>query len=367
MRDRTLVSRVRLPIAIMASALALTFATAGGASAHGTNAYRQTNWVSDQSGHALLKDTNLVNAWGLALSPSSPLWVANNGTNTSTLYTGGNGTVAPSIVPLVVKIPVDAPTGAVFNPTKDFFVHSGTAKAAALFIFATESGSIVGWAPTVPAGTGPSTMSEVARTVPGAAYKGLAISHSTMGNFLYATNFATGAVDVFDHSYKPVHMPGAFVDHNIPAGYRPFGIENIGGRIYVTYALRNPATGDDVKGPGNGFVDVFDPAGHLLKRLASHGTLNAPWGLALAPSNFGQFPGALLVGNFGDGRISAYNPQTNAFLGQLHDSGGAHALAIDGLWGLKFGNGTAGTTNSLLFSAGPSEEAHGLVGAITPR
>jgi uncharacterized protein (TIGR03118 family) len=367
MKHRSWGARALTATAIITSVAALTFVTAGSASANGVNAYRQTNWVSDQGGHAILQDKNLVNAWGLAFGPSTPLWVANNGTSTSTLYRGGNGTDPVSTVPLVVQIPADAPTGAVFNPTKDFFVHSGAAKGAALFIFSTESGAIVGWNPNVPAGTPPSHMAVVANPVPGAEYKGLAISHSSAGNFLYATNFNTHSVDMFDHSFHLMHVPGAFVDPTLPAGYAPFGIENIGGMIYVTYALRNPVTGDDTAGPGHGFVDVYDTMGHMIKRLASGGDLNSPWGLAMAPAGFGPFSGDLLVGNFGDGRISAFDPTTGQLMGQLHDSGGVHVLTIPGLWGLKFGNGVAGSATTLIFSSGPSDESHGLVGAITER
>jgi uncharacterized protein (TIGR03118 family) len=203
----------------------------------------------------------------------------------------------------------------------------------------------------------------VATKVAGAEYTGVALGHSSDGNFLYAANFHQKRVDVFNHAFHKLSTPHDFVDPKLPAGYAPFNVQNLNGRIYVAYAKQNPAGVDDVVGAGLGFVDVYTPDGDLIKRLASHGTLNAPWGLTLAPRHFGAFSGALLVGNFGDGKISAYNPRTGAFLGQLRDKHG-HVISVDGLWALKFGNGVIGTKTSLLFTAGPNGEANGLFGTI---
>jgi uncharacterized protein (TIGR03118 family) len=326
--------------------------------------FDQHNWISDQAGVALLRDRHLVNAWGLAFGPTTPLWVSDNGTNASTLYRGGGGSTPPSIIPLAVRIADGAPTGVVFNPTHDFFVHDGAQSGAALFIFASENGDIDAWSPTVGTAAPPSTKAFHVASVRNAVFKGIALAHTSIGNFLYVTDFHHGTVDVFNHAFKPVVMPGAFNDPQIPAGYAPFNIQNLNGHLYVTYAKQDPAKHDDVSGAGHGFVDVYDTGGHLVQRLAAGGKLNSPWGLALAPRTFGPFGGALLVGNFGDGRINAFNPATGAFLGQLRRTNGK-IMEIEGLWGLAFGNGVAGSPNTLLFSAGPHDEAHGLLGAIT--
>jgi uncharacterized protein (TIGR03118 family) len=200
-------------------------------------------------------------------------------------------------------------------------------------------------------------------TVPNAVYKGLAITTGPSGDFLYAANFHAGTIDVFNGKYKLVHWGGAFHDASIPTGYAPFNIQNISGRLFVTYAKQDAQKHDDVKGAGHGFIDVYDLRGHLLQRLASGGHLNSPWGLAWAPAGFGHFAGDLLVGNFGDGAINAYNPTTGHFDGQLKNEDG-NVIAINGLWGLRFGNGVAGTPTTLFFTAGIADEAHGLMGTI---
>jgi uncharacterized protein (TIGR03118 family) len=266
--------------------------------------------------------------------------------------------------PLVVKIPDGAPTGQVFNPSTNWVVRSGSHSAAALFIFASETGAITGWNPNVPT-PAPATSAQVGITVPSAVYKGLAISTGAAGNWLYAANFHAGTVDVFDGSFHLLHWAGAFKDGHLPAGYAPFNIANLGGQLYVTYALQKADKHDDAAGTGHGFVDVYDLKGTLLKRLVQRGPLNSPWGLAMAPATWGRFGGDLLVGNFGNGRISAFNPATGAFLGQLRNADGL-AITIAGLWGLMFGNGTAGTPQTLIFTAGIAEEAHGLLGTIEP-
>ncbi len=330
--------------------------------------FTQTPLVSNIPGRAPTTDPNLVNPWGLDASPSgsAPWWVADNGTGLSTLY---NAAGTPSS--LVVTVPGANPTGLVFNPfattnPNDFVVSSGASSGAALFLFANESGEIDGWNSSVPPPV-PSTVAQTAVTVPTAVFKGLAIGTSGGANYLYATDFHNGVIDVFDGTFTNVTgttFAGKFNDPGIPAGFAPFGIQNIGGSLYVTYAKQDAAKHDDEAGPGNGFVDVFNTDGTFVKRLASGGTLNSPWGLAQAPSNFGIFSNDLLVGNFGDGRINAFDPATGNFLGQVEDNTGG---AISGLWALQFGKGgagTAGPTNTLFFTAGLNHEADGLFGNL---
>lgn len=331
---------------------------------HLANEYRQSNLVSDIEGVARVTDPNLVNPWGMAAGPTTPIWASDNGMDVTTLYKGAlhHGKLNP--VGLVVKIPNGAPTGQVFNPSADWVVRSGSASGPSLFIFASENGSIDGWSPAVPS-PAPSTAAQTGVSVTDAVYKGLAITTGVGGDFLYAANFHAGTVDVFDGTFKLLHWAGAFVDPNLPAGYAPFNVQSLNGRLYVSYALQKPDKHDDQAGPGNGFVDIYDLKGTLLKRLISMGTLNSPWGLAIAPSDFGPFSGDLLVGNFGDGHIAAYDPWTGAFRGQLRNEDG-DPIAINGLWGLRFGNGVAGTPHTLFFTAGIADEAHGLMGTIEP-
>jgi uncharacterized protein (TIGR03118 family) len=343
--------------ALFASALVVTgFTTLASA-----QKYSQTNLVSDVPGMATTLDPHLVNSWGIAFSPKSPVWIADNGTGLSTLYTGTG-----SIVPLVVTIPPpqgvtghSAPTGTVFNGTGTFTVSDGGRSGSALFIFDTEDGTISGWSPAV---TTQHSIRVIDNSGMGAVYKGLAIGTTANGSFIYATNFHSGWIEIYDSNFQWVKN---FTDIEVPEGYAPFGIQNINGKLYVTFAKQNADKHDDVAGPGFGFVTVFDLNGNKIRRLISMGALNAPWGLALAPSNFGQFSGALLVGNFGNGWINAYNISTGAPLGHMLRPNGS-ALAIDGLWGLAFGTGgPSGPTNTLLFTAGPDHESHGLFGALT--
>ncbi len=322
------------------------------------NHYRQANLISDIPGVARITDANLVNPWGMAASPTSPLWIADNGTDVSTLYTGGvNGSI-PQIVPLVVSIPEGAPTGIVFNPTGDFTVTGDHRSAASNFIFDSEAGRITAWSKSVSG-----TAAQVKFSDPSAVYKGLAIGKRDGASFLFATNFHANRIDVFNSKFVKVGSPGGFTDPNVPSGYAPFGIQSLNGNLYVTYAEQDSAKHDDVKGPGHGFVDVYDTAGHLLKRLITRGALNSPWGLVIAPAEFGAFSGDLLVGNFGDGAINAYDPSTGDFKGALVNTDG-NPIAIDSLWGLRFGNGTTGTSHTLLFTAGIGGESHGLFGEI---
>jgi uncharacterized protein (TIGR03118 family) len=342
--------------------------------AGGGTGYRQINLVSDQPGHAPLTDPDLVNAWGLAASPGtnarpgSPLWVADNGTDKATLYTGATPR-SVNKASLVVNVTGAAPTGEVFNSDQSAFIVRDNHRnsGSSVFLFDTENGTIDGWNPAVGAtGGGPSTVTEVGRdNGANAVYKGLAIAQASGGHtYLYATNFRSGRVEAYDGTFTPVELPGGlFVDPRLPAGYGPFGIAEIGGKLYVSFAKQDPGLEDDVAGPGHGFVDVFTNDGAFVRRLISRGALNSPWGLTLAPSGFGQFSRDLLVGNFGDGHINAYDPATGAFLGQLRRQSG-RPIVIDGLWGLQFGNGNAARTNELVFSSGPDGESHGLLGKI---
>ncbi len=327
--------------------------------------YRQTNLVSDLAGLAQFTDSNLVNSWGLVHGPMTPWWVADNGTGVSTLYTGQGVKV-----PLTVTIPppagspagtTSAPTGVIFNGNGGFNVSENGTSLSSVFIFDTEDGTISGWNPNFTDRSHAVLAVDRSNVGKGAVYKGLAIGSNSSGTFIFATNFRFGTVEMFDSSFKLVR---SFTDHLLPQSYAPFGIQNIGGNLYVTFAKQNAAKHDDVAGPGHGFVDVFDTNGNLLRRLIAHGSLNSPWGLALAPANFGQFSNDLLVGNFGDGHINVFDPNTGAALGSLQ-IGGVIPIQIDGLWSLQFGNdAAAGPSNELFFTAGIDGEAHGLFGDI---
>ncbi len=365
--------RALWPVAIAAALATVAYGMVPASARTHAGGYRQINLVSDQHGKARLTDPDLVNAWGLAASPGTnskpgtPLWVADNGSDKATLYQG-NGPGMVSKVPLVVHVTGAAPTGQVFNADQSAFIvkdkngHSGSA----LFLFDTENGTIDAWSPGVnPNGTQPSTVTEVARNNgANAVYKGLAIATSHGKTFLYATNFRSGRVEAYNSRFKPVELAGGlFVDPRLPAGYGPFGIAEIMGKLYVSFAKQDATLHDDVAGRGHGFVDVFTNSGKFVRRLVTRGALDSPWGLALAPGGFGRFGGDLLVGNFGDGHINVYNPVTGNHLGQLRTPNGK-PIVIDGLWGLKFGNGNAAKTNQLIFSAGPDGESHGLLGKI---
>jgi uncharacterized protein (TIGR03118 family) len=342
----------------------LALAATVSACAVGTDSgtYRQRNLVSDTpSIPAANTDANLVNAWGVAFNPFGVVWVANNGTGTSTLY-DGNGVPQTLVVTIPPATPgaTGNPTGIVFYGGQAFRVTGGGVTAPARFIFASEDGSITAWAPQV----NPTNALRVAGNS-AAIYKGLAISAGGTGPLLYATDFYNARVDVFDGDFAPVTLPGTpFRDPHLPAGYAPFGIQALNGDIYVTYARQNAAREDVVTGPGFGFVSVFDPNGVFVRRLISRGPLNAPWGIALAPASFGQFGARLLVGNFGDGRINAFELASGKWLGALR--GPDHRpISIDGLWGLQFGNGLSNQpTNTLFFASGPDDERHGLYGRI---
>jgi uncharacterized protein (TIGR03118 family) len=357
---RARLGRCTLGLAVVVAALAGAAPT----QAAGPNAYTVTALVSNQPNVALHQDPNLVNSWGLVAAPvspsrpnGSPWWVADNGTSVSTLYTG-TGTILSLVVNVGLNTPPDsAPTGIVFNGGSDFQVGPS---APALFIFDAEDGGIYGWNPSVaPTTAVPAPIEQP----PGDEhiYKGLALA----SNMLYATDFHNDVVDVWNGSWQLVNQ---FTDPFLPNGFAPFGIQEINGNIFVTFAQQDADREDDVAGIGLGFVDEFNTSGDLIARVAQRGLLNAPWGLAWAPDNFGKFGGDLLVGNFGDGRINAFHQWSTGLFtpaGQLR-TGGGDRVEIDGLWALEFGTGgTAGPTNSLFFTAGPNDESDGLFGNIT--
>jgi uncharacterized protein (TIGR03118 family) len=319
-------------------------------------AYVETRLVADTAGlGAASVDTSLKNPWGIAFGPTGVLWVTDNHAGASTLYDTTGAKRAPVVaVPSSGGATGGAPSGIVYNATTDFVIP-GSSKA--LFIFAGEDGVISAWN----ASTGNAT--RVAdRSANGAVYKGLALAANGGANFLFATDFKQNGVDVFDAAFRFVK---SFTDSTVPAGYAPFGIQAIGGQLYVTFAKQlGPDNQDDQAGPGNGYVDVFNPDGTVAKRFATRGNLNSPWGVVLAPAGFGGFSRDLLVGNFGDGRIGAYDPTTGGFIDFLRDSTG-NAIVIDGLWGLTFGPSADST--ALFFTAGPDGEAHGLLGTLRPK
>jgi uncharacterized protein (TIGR03118 family) len=350
-----------LALGVVAGLVALAPA-APAAGAQPRNAYHQTNLVSDLPGMAQLTDPDLVNPWGLAAGPTTPAWVADNGTGKATIYPGFVDGSPIQKAGLVVGVPGGAPTGQVFNPTPGFVVRSGDASGPARFLFDSEAGLVSGWNPGVPPPP-PSTRAQVGAGVPGAIDKGLAIADTAAGTLLYAADFHHARIDVFDQAFNPVDLPGGFADPQVPRGFAPFNVQELGGVLYVAYAKQDADAEDEVAGPGLGFVDAYDTSGRLLRHLVERGQLNAPWGLALAPAGFGRFGGALLVGNFGNGRINAYDPGTGEFLGRLRHEDGS-PIQVEGLWALRFGNGVTGNPTTLLFTAGIDDEAHGLFGAI---
>jgi uncharacterized protein (TIGR03118 family) len=337
------------------------------------SAYRQTNLVSDVPGLAPIQDPLLVNPWGIAFRGTSPFWVSNNGTSSSRLFRGdvSGSPLVPNPGLNLVTIPGGLPTGVVGNATTDFAVTPcSVASCPAAFIFSSITGNIVGWNPSA----GPNgTTGVIGASHPGHVYTGLAIGSNAGGNRLYAADFNNGAIDVYDGTYTLTTTSGGFVDPTIPTTpgntYHPFNIQNIGGSLYVMYAKVDPMTGLDQEGVGNGFVRRFNTDGvRDLTFGINNGALNSPWGIAIAPSTFGIFGSALLIGNFGEGNpsIHAYNPSTGAFLGTIQNENG-DGIAIDELWALQFGNGVnGGDPGTLYFSAGIGEEEHGLFGSLKP-
>jgi uncharacterized protein (TIGR03118 family) len=339
-------------LSLIVAAMLLLCANAQRVLADGANSFTQTNLVSDIPGMAKTTDPDLVNPWGVSFSSTSPFWVSDNGTGLATLYNGEGVKQG-----LVVTVPPagSAPTGQVFNSSSSF---NGD-----LFIFATEGGTITGWRGAL------GTTAETLSPGTGGVYKGLAIGTTHNGTYLYATDFHNNIVTVLPGTGAP-SLSGTFTDPNLPAGYAPFNIQNIGGKLYVTYAVQDAAKHDDVPGAGHGIVDVFDLQGNFLQRLISNGPLNSPWGMAIAPAGFGNFGNDLLVGNLRDGTINAFDPSTGSFLGQLDGANGMPLVNL-GLWDLTFGNGgNGGSKSDLFFTAGiPGDgmvEDHGLFGSIVP-
>jgi len=323
-------------------------------------------------------DANLLNAWGLSRATTSPWWISDNGAGVSTLSDGA-GVPQPTTTPqpLVVTIPLpppdnssgaattsegktSTPTGTVFNYTSDFEVAPGK---KAIFLFVTEDGTISGWNPTVKPTEAVIKVNRSGKAV----YKGCTLVQTEFGTFLYVTNFKSGRIEVYDSKFQRVHaLDHSFRNGHLPHDFVPFNIQNIGGSIVVTFAKREPGSNDEEHGPGLGFVAIFDPFGQLIRRLDHGPFLNAPWGVALAPSDFGAFSHRLLIGNFGDGTIHAFNVVSGDFEGTLLDAGG-QSLTVDGLWALSFGsNGPSGSAIELYFTAGPNDENDGLFGKIAP-
>ncbi|HEV2451320.1 MAG TPA: TIGR03118 family protein [Streptosporangiaceae bacterium] len=364
--------RKRWPAAALAAitAAGLAAAVAPSAGARTTPTFTQTNLVASNSSYgAKLVDPNLTNAWGLAAGPGTPIWVSDHNSGKASVYSGGvnGGSVS---LDLTVPVPGGNPTGQVFNSTTSFPV-GGTSGSPAVFIVdsdaigSTVSGEIEAWngGSTFVVEDSP-TGGPGGKTPAGAIFKGLALTTPTAGPELLATDVHNARVDVFNHNFNPVRTLTAFKDPGIPSGYTPYGIQNLGGKIYVTYGKQNATKTDVMPGPGLGFVDVYSRTGKLLHHLVSNGPLNAPWGLAIGPSNFGTFAGALLVGNLGNGWINAFNPTTGAYLGALYTSTGP--VVISGLWGLRAGSSAFGGKGTLVFSAGPNGYADGLLGTLTP-
>ncbi|EEA02435.1 NHL repeat containing protein [Burkholderia sp. H160] len=352
-------------IAILASCGGGGGGDGGGASSNASppvqSSFNVTALVSDGAFPAAHADVNLKNPWGVAFNPQGFVWVADNGTNVATLY-DGNG-VPQS---LVVTIPDGkngsaSPTGIVFNSTQSFTVTENGKSGVAAFIFAGEGGTITAWAPAVATTTAFVMYDDGAG---GAVYKGLALAAMNGNNFLYACDFHNNKIDVFDSTFTKVAMPGTFTDPALPAGFAPFGIRAIGSNLFVTYAMQNAAKHDDVAGAGLGIVDIYDTAGNLKQRFATGAPLNAPWGIAQAPANFGSMSGAILIGNFGDGTINAFNASSGQSMGPLTGPSGS-AIVEPGLWAIVFGNDMSNQpSNTLFFTAGPNAEADGVYGRI---
>jgi uncharacterized protein (TIGR03118 family) len=324
-------------------------------------AYSASALASDQAATGVNVDANLVNPWGLAFMPQGFIWLADNGTSKATLY-DGNGVVQSVVVSIPGGLVAPAnPTGIVFNDsTSHFQLTSAGITGYAPFIFASEAGTVSAWSAAI-------NPTQALTVVDGAnlhsVYKGLAILTGSVDR-LYAADFHNGRIDVFDSSFNRISVSGGFTDTAVPAGYAPFNVQAINGQLYVAYAKTTAGSDDETAGAGLGYVAVFDSNGVLVKTLVSGGALNAPWGLAMAPANFGSFSNDLLVGNFGDGKINVYDPASGAWLGVLSKADGS-AIVIPGLWGIAFGDGVATRpSNTLFYTAGPGNEAHGVFGRI---
>jgi uncharacterized protein (TIGR03118 family) len=345
-------------VAALTAGIALALA---GAPAQATQVI-QHNLVSDGFVPADTIDPNLVNAWGVSYSPTSPFWVSSTEEGVSTIYTG-SGAIARPPVNIFPGAGNSSPTGQVFNPsTTDFFVNNGGPSARALFLFATEEGTISGWSPGLDPNNSLLAVDHSGGASP-SIYKGLAYGNDGTGNFLFAADFHNGAIERYNGAFG---LTGTFTDPTLAPGYAPFNVQVLGGKLYATFALQDAAAEDEVAGAGFGYVDEFNLDGSFSRRIASLGdAVNAPWGLAIAPASFGGLAGDLLVGNFGDGTISAFDLSSLAFDGVLKTAGNA-PLTIDGLWAILPGNGgLGGDPLKLYFSAGPDDESHGLFGVLT--
>jgi uncharacterized protein (TIGR03118 family) len=342
-----------------AAVLGLAFSLVGASFAqHYTRTDLTTNSATVSSAPNL--DPNLVNPWGLSRATSSPWWISDNGTGLSTLYdlNGVPQSLAVTIPPPANQPGTAAPTGTVFNYTTNFEVAPGQ---PAVFIFVTEDGTISGWNPVVSLGEAVLMVNHPGKAI----FKGCAIAITSAGPRLYVTNFKTGKIEVYNEHFNRVAAEEKFNDSTLPANFVPFGIQDLGGNLVVTYAHRNPGSKDEDHGPGLGDVRVFDTSGHVLLRLQHGSYFNAPWGIAMAPGDFGAFSHRLLIGNFGDGQIHAFNTFTGKLEGTLLDTNGS-PLWIDGLWALSFaGDATKnGAPNELYFTAGPNDESDGIFGKI---
>ena len=305
-------------------------------------------------------DPNLKNAWGIAISPVGSFWISSNNKGLSVIYDRGGAAINPPVlVPSQVSRSGGSPSGVIYNTTNDFPMPGGG--GVSKFIFAQEDGTIAAWS------SGDSTITVADRSATGAVYKGIAIASDGGGNFLYLANFKGRKVDVFDSHFNIV-TDKLFADPSIPAGFGPFNIVNINGKLFVLYAkLKSPDNTEDEKGPGNGFINVFNPDGTLVQRFTSQGVLNSPWGMTLAPAGFGQGDQAYLVANSGDGLINVFN-SNGSWVRQMRNVLGG-MIAIDGIRGIMFpvNNEPPGDPNQLFFTAGPQSGSHGMFGYINPK
>jgi len=345
----------RMWIAILGLIFALSASTPGALAQ--SNSYKQTNLSSDTAGLAPNVDPNLVNPWGIAYFPNNPFWISDNNSGFTTLYNASGMNAGSFAVPhSAANTGLSTPTGIVANTTGAGFAVNGK---PGLFIFDSEDGAISAWN-----GSDPVTI-EVDNSQMGAVYKGLALITNGSGSFLLAANFNSGAVEVYDNLFHAAHLAGSFTDPNLPSGFAPFGIHVVNSQVLVTYAMQDQAKHDPIHQAGAGYVDLFDMNGNFVQRLISQGNLNAPWGAVIPPAGFGAFGGKLLVGNFGDGTINAFDPAAGTFIDQMKDSTAA-PITNASLWDMVFGGGgTSGDPNTLYITAGLANEQHGLFAAIT--
>ena len=331
---------------------------------------------SDPSVGAAQTDPNLINPWGISESPASPFWISDNGSGMASIYSATSSGVTTNVIPpITIAVPpgqmpgTASPTGQVFNSFQSDGAFTLQDGSPATFLFATEDGTISGWNPAagtqsviaVDEANNPADGDEALGL--GAVYKGLAIGAGDNGPLLFAANFRHGTVDTYDKNFNLVN---SFTDPNVPSGFAPFNVQVLDGKLFVTFAQQDDTKHDDVAGAGNGFVDEFDLNGTMVQRVASNGPLDSPWGLAIAPHSFGRFAGDLLVGNFGDGTIDAFNLRNDHFAGKLLGADGK-PIVIGDLWALTPGNGgSGGDPNSIFFTAGVKDEAQGLFGSLTP-